>query len=143
MFVLRALTCYHEFSLIIEDIEQALGTWPTTMPHFQTATSLGSLASSSLIVFLLPQGSILVFLPQGSILYHRGPYLFFYHRGPYSTTGVHTCFSTTGVHTCFPTTGVHTCFSTTGVHTCFPFWYDGLTCYLLSFLCCHTLRTVY
>ena len=32
-------------SVILEASEQALGTWPTTTPHIQTATSLGSLAS--------------------------------------------------------------------------------------------------
>ena len=43
--------------------EQTLGMWPTTTPHFRTATTLGSLASSSSIStgsFSPTQGSILV-----------------------------------------------------------------------------------
>ena len=43
------LPCYDESLLILEASEQAVGTWPSTMPHFQTATALGSLASSSSI----------------------------------------------------------------------------------------------
>ena len=116
-----------------------------------------------LSLFFYHRGPILVFLPQGSM--HTCFFLLFFSTTGvltcfsttgvltcFSTTGVHTsfsttevltCFSTTGVHTSFSITGVHTSFSITGVHTCFPFWYDGLTCYLLSSLCCQTLCTVY
>ena len=51
---IRMLTCRHEPSSILEASEQAFGTWPTTMPHVQTA-ALGSTGS-----FLPPEGSILV-----------------------------------------------------------------------------------
>ena len=43
------LTCHHKPSSILEASEQAFGMWPTTMRHVQTATALGSLASSFLI----------------------------------------------------------------------------------------------
>ena len=36
----------YEHSSILEASEQAFGTWPTMMPHVQTATAIGSLVPS-------------------------------------------------------------------------------------------------
>ena len=69
---IQTLTCHYELLSILEASEQASGTWPT-MPHVQSATALGLLASSYLIStgsFSPTKGSIHIYKYDG---YERHP----------------------------------------------------------------------